>query len=155
MKIAVTKRVTFDCAHMLTGHNGLCKNLHGHTYHVDVTVQRDSDRDPTIVDGSSEGMVVDFKDLKQIMQDCIVEPYDHALILDDSQQAGAEHDLMEVALKYNLKRVMFGDRPTAENMALAFLENLIDAAHGRGLKLRIVSVRVWETETSYAEAFAR
>ena len=45
--ITVTKTVKFDAAHVLTNHQGLCKNLHGHTYRVDVSVAQaeDDDRD--------------------------------------------------------------------------------------------------------------
>ena len=56
--VTVTKTVKFDAAHVLTNHQGLCKNLHGHTYRVDVSVSRP--------DESAGDMVIDFKDLKGI-----------------------------------------------------------------------------------------
>ena len=70
--ITVTKTVKFDAAHVLTNHQGLCKNLHGHTYRVDVSVAQaeDDDRD----------MVIDFKDLKGIANEVICDRFDHAFI---------------------------------------------------------------------------
>ena len=53
-----TKTIKFDAAHVLTNHEGLCKNLHGHTYRVDVTVAQSAD--------DTKDMVIDFKDLKKI-----------------------------------------------------------------------------------------
>ena len=68
----VTKTVKFDAAHILTNHQGLCKNLHGHTYRVDVSVSLPTD--------PSEGndMVIDFKDLKAIATETICRRFDHA-----------------------------------------------------------------------------
>ena len=56
--ITVTKTVKFDAAHVLTNHQGLCKNLHGHTYRVDVSVTQAED--------DASDMVIDFKDLKRL-----------------------------------------------------------------------------------------
>ena len=55
--ITVTKTVRFDAAHVLTNHAGLCKNLHGHTYRVDIGVTQAAD--------DARDMVIDFKDLKK------------------------------------------------------------------------------------------
>ena len=68
----VTKTVKFDAAHILTNHEGLCKNLHGHTYRVDVSVAQD--------DGVGGDMVIDFKDLKRIASEVVCERFDHAFI---------------------------------------------------------------------------
>ena len=70
--VTVTKTVKFDAAHVLTNHQGLCKNLHGHTYRVDVSVSQaaDDDRD----------MVIDFKDLKGIANEVVCDRFDHAFI---------------------------------------------------------------------------
>ena len=61
----VTKTVKFDAAHVLTNHRGLCKNLHGHTYRVDVSVAQS--------DGDESDMVIDFKDLKKIAAEVVCD----------------------------------------------------------------------------------
>jgi len=73
--ITVTKEFSFDCAHMLTGHEGPCKNLHGHTYKLQVEVTSYSGVQE---EGPSKGMIVDFKDLKQIVKELIVDKLDHS-----------------------------------------------------------------------------
>ena len=73
----VTKTVKFDAAHILTNHQGLCKNLHGHTYRVDVSVVGDESRD----------MVIDFKELKNLATEVICERFDHAFIY-NTESAG-------------------------------------------------------------------
>ena len=82
--ITATKEVVFDCAHMLSGHEGLCKNLHGHTYKVQVTVGQvtSGGRDRLIPSGPSASMVIDFKHLKEALNEVIVEPFDHAFVFD-------------------------------------------------------------------------
>lgn len=157
--ITATKEVVFDCAHMLSGHQGLCKNLHGHTYKVLVTVSQTAPggRDRLIPIGPSASMVVDFKDLKGLLEEVIVRPFDHAFVYNAEADVNhpmyeAELGFIDVARAYELKTVAFPGRPTAENMARYFGEELF-----RRLKdyvetdLRILTVRVYETPTSYAE----
>ena len=80
--ITVTKTIKFDAAHVLTNHQGLCKNLHGHTYRVDISVsQRECDE---------SDMVIDFKDLKGIAAEVICEHFDHAFIYNTDSQGERE-----------------------------------------------------------------
>ena len=74
----VTKTVRFDAAHVLTNHAGLCKNLHGHTYRVDVSV----------ADGGEGGadMVIDFKDLKRISEEVVCARFDHSFIYSEASE---------------------------------------------------------------------
>ena len=122
----VTKTVRFDAAHILTNHQGLCKNLHGHTYRVDVSVAQE--------DGAGGDMVIDFKDLKRIAAETICDRFDHAFIY-NTESAG-EREIATVALPF---------RSTAENLAQMFFGEL--RAQIPGLK----SVKVWETADSCAE----
>ena len=80
MQTMISKEMTFDCAHMLSGHKGKCADSHGPTYKVQVLLEA-----PTIdIKGdSSDGMVMDFADLKDVMVNEIVERFDHALIRTD------------------------------------------------------------------------
>lgn len=121
-KITITRRFSFDAAHYLPGHEGKCQNLHGHTYIFEVTVGRDS----LIEGGSSEGMVIDFSDLKSIVNKLVVDPLDH--------------QCLNELLPY---------RPTAENMANHFFEVMEPVL--KGFDVDLVRVRLWESSDSYAE----
>ena len=133
--ITVTKTVRFDAAHVLTNHQGLCKNLHGHTYRVDVSVAQEAD------DGRD--MVIDFKDLKGIANEVICDRFDHSFIY-NTESAG-EREIAAVVEKNGMRTVAIPFRSTAENLAKMFFGEL---------KARIAdlsAVKVWETADSCAE----
>ena len=133
--ITVTKTVKFDAAHVLTNHQGLCKNLHGHTYRVDVSV--------TQPEGDTRDMVIDFKDLKLIANEVVCDRFDHAFVY-NTQSAG-ECEIAAVVEKNGMRTVAIPFRSTAENLAKMFYGEL---------KVRIPglsSVKVWETADSCAE----
>ena len=133
--ITVTKTVKFDAAHVLTNHQGLCKNLHGHTYRVDVSVSqaKDDDRD----------MVIDFKDLKGIANEVICDRFDHAFIY-NTESAG-EKEIAAVVEKNGMRTVAIPFRSTAENLAKMFYNELKSRVPG------LSAVKVWETADSCAE----
>lgn len=119
--ITVTKQFKFDAAHKLPHYNGLCHNVHGHTYHVDVTVTGN-----LITDESSpkRGMIIDFKDLKSLVWDKVLKKYDHSWLND------------------------YFSNPTAEIM-VEHIGVAISTQLPVGVKL--VSVKLWEGDESYAE----
>jgi 6-pyruvoyltetrahydropterin/6-carboxytetrahydropterin synthase len=131
----VTKTVRFDAAHILTNHSGLCKNLHGHTYKVDISVSASGTKD--------DGMVMDFKDLKKIATSVICDRFDHAFIY-NTQSAG-ESEIADVVARNGMRTVALPFRSTAENLARFFFDELEDKIHG------LCSVKVWETQDSCAE----
>ena len=133
--ITVTKTVKFDAAHVLTNHQGLCKNLHGHTYRVDVSVMQaaDDDRD----------MVIDFKDLKGIANEVVCDRFDHAFIY-NTESAG-ECEIAAVVKKNGMRTVAIPFRSTAENLAKLFFNDLKARIPG------LAAVKVWETADSCAE----
>ena len=133
--ITVTKTVKFDAAHVLTNHQGLCKNLHGHTYRVDVSVAQAAD------DGRD--MVIDFKDLKGIANEVICDRFDHAFIY-NTESAG-EREIAAVVEKNGMRTVAIPFRSTAENLAKMFYGELKPRISG------LAAVRVWETADSCAE----
>lgn len=146
-RVNVVKEITFDCAHMLTGHSSLCRNLHGHTYKVQIGIFGEQ-----IVGGSSADMVIDFKILKSIINDCIKDKFDHALILSAEEFRGeAENELYAWAIKHGMRYYVMPRRTTAEDMAILFQQIISDELKARDLKSYEVSVRVYETPTSYAE----
>ena len=136
--LTVTKSVKFDAAHVLTNHGGLCKNLHGHTYRVDVSVTQPPD--------SRADMVIDFKDLKRIAAREICDRFDHAFIYNTASPG--ECEIAAVVEKNGMRTVPLPFRSTAENLARHFVETL--KAHLPGLS----RVRVWETADSSAEVDA-
>ena len=133
--ITVTKTVKFDAAHVLTNHQGLCKNLHGHTYRVDVSVAQ--------AEGDTRDMVIDFKDLKAIATEVICERFDHAFIY-NTESAG-EREIAAVVEKHGMRTVAIPFRSTAENLAKLFFGDL------QGRIAGLAAVKVWETADSCAE----
>ena len=120
--ITVTKQFMFEACHHLPHYEGACHNLHGHSYKLEVTVNGLVELDPS---NPKCGMIVDFKDLKQIVKDKVVDKYDHQNLND------------------------FFNNPTAEIMVAQIALDLIAELEPKGLSL--VSCRLWETTTSYAE----
>ena len=124
MKVSATKIFTFDACHFLPGHNGKCANMHGHTYKLEVTVTRMNKQ--LIAEGSSRGMIMDFTDLKRIVNACVIDLVDHA-------------DLTKV----------YRFRTTAENMAIHIFETLNHVLSNQGVE--VTRIKLWETPTSFAE----
>ena len=122
--ISVTKIFKFDAAHFLPEHSGKCAELHGHTYRLEVTVARKAGG--LVADGSSAGMVIDFGDLKAIVQREIIEKVDHKMLNE-----------------------VFPFRTTAENMVVYFHEVLEQQLVPLGVE--VLKLRLWETQTSFAE----
>ena len=141
MIIRVTKEFDFETAHALDGYNGKCKNIHGHSYHLTVTVKGkviDNPSDP------KDGMVIDFKDLKAIIKNEIEPIFDHRLLLrDDSRFKGIEK------LNDGVRYVPY--QPTCENM-LTEIVDIFKQFLPQEIILCKVSLR--ETATSYSEWLA-
>jgi 6-pyruvoyltetrahydropterin/6-carboxytetrahydropterin synthase len=131
----VTKTVRFDAAHVLTNHEGLCKNLHGHTYRVDVSV--------SCGDGMPGDMVMDFKELKRLANETICERFDHAFMYNTASPG--ETEIAAVVERNGMRTVPIPFRSTAENLAKLFFTELEKKIAG------LSSVRVWETQDSSAE----
>ena len=133
--VTVTKTIKFDAAHVLTNHEGLCKNLHGHTYRVDVSV--------TQAEGDASDMVIDFKDLKRIASEVICERFDHAFVYNTESEG--EREIAAVVKRYGMRTVAISFRSTAENLAKLFYGDLKARIPG------LSAVKVWETADSSAE----
>ncbi|MDG2916104.1 6-carboxytetrahydropterin synthase QueD [Bisgaard Taxon 10/6] len=133
----VSKEFSFDMAHILDGHDGKCRNLHGHTYKLQVEVSGD-----LYQQGPKKGMVIDFADLKDIVKTLILAPMDHAFIYDTN----SERECRIAALLNELDSKTFGipSRTTAEEMA-RFIFNRLKS------ELPLSAVRLWETPTSFCE----
>ena len=147
-KVSITKEFSWDMAHLLAGHEGLCKNLHGHTYKMQIEVTRVAE-DVIMSELNSQGMVIDFKDLKQLVKDKIVGPLDHAFMYWINSPEPLEHEIAEILIKNKRKVARVNYRPTAEEMAMNFFDTLTKELVPLNLELR--AVKVWETPTSFAE----
>lgn len=139
--VRVSKRFSFDMAHALYGYDGPCKNIHGHTYHLSVTLLGQPIQNS---DDVKLGMVIDFSDLKRIVHDQILSTYDHALVINKE----APYSKNELLFKEFEKVILVDYQPTCENLLLHYVQ-LIQAALPTVYTL--VSVRLEETPTSYAE----
>ncbi len=140
--IRVTKEFSFEMAHTLTGYDGLCREIHGHSYRLLVTVSGSPStdaRDPKC------GMVMDFGILKQIVNEKIIHRYDHSLMIRNTEANG---ELIETLRKHFLKVESVEWQPTCENIIRHFV-NLIGSALPEGVTLQ--TLRLHETATSYAE----
>lgn len=144
-RIRITKEFTFETGHALYGYDGKCRNVHGHSYHLSVTVVGT----PIIEEGHKKlGMVIDFGDLKAIVREEIVDPFDHATVFNGN----TPHVSLAETLKENGHKVILADyQPTSENMVADFARK-IQKRLPAGIELH--SLRLRETGTAYAEWFA-
>lgn len=140
-KVRVTKIFRFEMAHALWGYDGLCKNIHGHSYILHVTVSGTPSADP---DDIKEGMVIDFGDLKKVTKEHIVDVYDHALVL--NKKAPVEH--FEHVDEMFDRKIWCDFQPTAENLVLHYAgilkQHLPDT-------VELHSLRLYETANSFVE----
>ncbi len=143
--IRITKQFTFETGHALYGYDGKCKNVHGHSYKLSVTVIGSPIEDTSHV---KLGMVIDFGDLKAIVKEEIVDPFDHATVFNKNTP---HIELAQELIGRGHKVILADYQPTSENMVLDFAEKI---------RLRLPenvhlhSLRLQETETSYAEWFS-
>jgi len=142
--IRLTKEFKFEMAHALKGYDGLCRNIHGHSYELLVTVIGVPVSDTT---STKLGMIMDFGDLKRIVRQSIVDEFDHALVLNRE----SVDDFSPLDAEIFGRTILVDYQPTSENMLIDFasrLKNLMPA----DVKLHHLLLR--ETVTSYAEWFA-
>ncbi|MGB4122583.1 MAG: 6-carboxytetrahydropterin synthase, partial [Bacteroidales bacterium] len=143
-KIRITKAYKFDMAHALPGHDGLCKNIHGHSYELLVTLIGEPINDQN---SPKNGMVIDFKDLKKIIKDLIVDQFDHSLVLrDDTPEAL----LTQMQIAYS-RIILVNYQPTSENMIIDFANRIKNRLPDN---VKLHHLKLWETVTSYTEWYA-
>jgi 6-pyruvoyltetrahydropterin/6-carboxytetrahydropterin synthase len=144
-KVRITKQFTFEMAHALHGYDGLCKNIHGHSYKLDVCVIGSPIQDN---ENTKFGMVIDFGDLKRIVKSEIVDILDHAIMLNYNSPYKALGENLK-ALEHRIVQVDY--QPTSENMVIDFAKK-IKAKLPEHIKLHSLKLR--ETETAFAEWYA-
>jgi 6-pyruvoyltetrahydropterin/6-carboxytetrahydropterin synthase len=129
----------FEAAHAIHHYPGSCAHIHGHSYELHVTVKAKASSE-NFIDGI--GIVMDFKNLKSIVQDHAIQLLDHKLILSKIYLAESKNDFTKDEL------LVFEVEPTAENLLL-FLKRKILPELPHDIQLK--SLKLWETRDSYAE----
>lgn len=143
--IRLTKEFTFESAHALWGYDGKCREIHGHSYRLFVTVKGEQSTD---CNDPKLGMVMDFGVLKSIVNEQIISRLDHSFVMRNTAEALS----LAESMKGQFTNVVVVDyQPTCENMLLDFATRL-KAALPEGITLH--SLRLHETATSYAEWYA-
>ena len=142
--IRVTKEFSFEMAHALWNYDGPCRNVHGHSYRLFVTL---SGNPVNNSENPRNGMVIDFTDLKSIVKKEIVQLFDHALIVSDSY----EREKMEVFKKMFENTIVVDYQPTCENLVSDFAVRIKKQLPDQ---VKLHSLKLYETATSYAEWYA-
>jgi 6-pyruvoyltetrahydropterin/6-carboxytetrahydropterin synthase len=137
--IRITKKFKFEMAHALHGYDGLCKNIHGHSYKLVVTVKGEIKNDKG---NAKDGMVLDFDILKSIVKPEIINKYDHSLVLN----ANSPHS--EIDLSAFEKVFFLPYQPTSENLVADFA---LKIKKKLPQEIELYKVVLSETATSFAE----
>lgn len=143
--IRITKQFNFETGHALYGYDGKCRNVHGHSYKLSVTVIGLPITDTSHV---KLGMVIDFSDLKKIVKEEIVDKFDHATVFNKNTP---HVELAKELTDRGHNVILANYQPTSENMVIDFSKKIADRLP-KNIKLH--SLKLQETETSFAEWFA-
>jgi 6-pyruvoyltetrahydropterin/6-carboxytetrahydropterin synthase len=142
--IRVSKEFSFEMAHVLWNYDGPCRNVHGHSYRLFVTlsgIPNDDQGNP------KNGMVIDFTDLTSIVRKEIVSVFDHAVVV----STRFDKERLDMFTKMFGNTVMVDYQPTCENLISDFAGR-IGKHLPRGVNLH--SLKLYETAKSFAEWFA-
>lgn len=142
--VRITKMYDFEMAHVLKDYDGPCKNIHGHSYKLFVTITGTPISDEN---SPKKGMVMDFRDLKAIVKNHIVSRFDHALVISKEM----DKEMIEGMKKHMEKLILVDYQPTSENLVTDFAGIISEQLPGH---VDLHNLRLWETATSYSEWFA-
>ncbi|AZI67622.1 6-carboxytetrahydropterin synthase [Kaistella daneshvariae] len=143
--IRITKIFTFETAHVLYNYDGKCKNMHGHSYKLFVTVKGNPIDN---LDDPKNGMVVDFGDIKKIVKSEILSVWDHAVLLNGL----SPHKNLGEDLEKQGHKVIYCDyQPTCENMLFDIAKKI---QFHLPKNVSLAYLKLHETENSYGEWFA-
>lgn len=139
-KVRINKLFSFETAHALEGYHGKCKHIHGHSYQLQVTIAGFPITEPC----STLGMVIDFSDLKKIVNERIKPLFDHRLVLADNSRFKSF-----VETDNTIRLVPY--QPTCENMMLEMKTILQQHLQS---DVSLVYLKLQETKTSFTEWLA-
>ena len=138
-KIRITKEFKFEMAHALHGYDGLCKNIHGHSYKLRVTVRGNVRQEKG---HKKDGMVMDFSVIKDIVKPEVIDKYDHSLVLN----ADSPHATIDLSAFEKVHYLPF--QPTSENLVLDVVKTIKEKLPSH---VELYKVVLSETATSFAE----
>ena len=138
-KVRITKEFKFEMAHALHGYDGLCANIHGHSYRLWVTVRGDVKKELT---HTKDGMVMDFTDIKSIIKPTIIKKYDHSLVLN----ANSPHANLDLSAFDKVFYLPY--QPTSENLVTDFANSITSLLPEN---VELLEVVLSETVSSFAE----
>lgn len=142
--VRVTKEFALEMAHALRNYDGPCRNVHGHSYRLFVTISGSPVRDPG---NPKYGMVIDFSVIREIVEREIVRIFDHSVVLGKPSDAKEKETLQGL-----FSNIVFTDyQPTCENLVIDFAGRIIKKLPP---EVRLHSLKLYETAGSYAEWFA-
>jgi len=127
----ITRDFYFEMGHSLADHPGKCRRLHGHSYHLQISIEGRL---------NDQGMVMDFSDLKTVVNR-ILDRYDHMFMIHIFDPRA--DDLLRADSRSLL---LVGFKPTAENICQE-----IKGEIEHELPVPLMHARLWETHDSYAE----
>lgn len=139
MKVRIGKEFSWEMSHRLTFHDGLCKNIHGHSYKLLIELFGDTDKN---------GMLLDYYHIKRIVKP-FIEKLDHAFICNKDDK-----DIIDFLSSHNFKLYIIDDFTTSENMAKYFA-SLLAPEFAKYSNIDDLIVRVYETEDTYAEVIKK
>lgn len=142
--VRLTKEFHFEMAHLLWNYDGPCKNIHGHSYKLFVTVIGQPIND---ISNPKYGMLIDFSDLKSIVNSQIVELFDHAFVLKKNENFTSVLENNEIFGK----TIILDYQPTSENLVIDFASRIKPQLPDN---IELHSLKLYETSTSFSEWYA-
>lgn len=143
MNLRVTKIFDFETAHALWGYDGKCANIHGHSYKLTVSITGEIINDNSAV---KNGMIIDFSDLKKLVNKSVVDEFDHALLV-NGETPHAKYAEVESGFS---KIMLCKYQPTCENMLIDMVKRIIVVLP---TDIELKYARLQETDNSFAEWF--
>ena len=143
--VTITRKLEFDAGHRIPDHRSQCRNLHGHRYVIEITLEGEI----VDVEGASDrGMVMDFADVKALAMQHLVDRWDHAFLVYEGDEK--VRDFLATLPEH--KTVVLDRVPTVENLAaLAFDTLAVVYDDHYGVNLRLRRIRLYETPNCWAE----
>ncbi len=145
LHIRITKIFSFEMAHALWNYQGKCKNIHGHSYKLHVTLSGKPLNKPG---DPEDGMLMDFGKLKKLIKYNLIDQFDHAFVINENSPLSEKIREMMIPFE-NVKRVPY--QPTSENLVIDFAKII------RGIlpeHVNLYSLKLSETETSSTEWYS-
>lgn len=143
-KVRITKIFNFEMGHFLYNHDGNCKNIHGHSYKLEVTIIGNilnRENNP------KDGMVIDFSILKNLIKENLIKKLDHSFIININSP---NKEILKVFQDNNFKITEVPYQTTSENMVCDFAERIQKILPPN---ISLFSLKLYETETSFVEWF--